>query len=199
MSNFLRWSPALFLSPILGKNAIGQVLQNLQGGSFSLFNMQDFSAWTMQGNANWHIENNQVSANQGSGLLVSRVNLTNFILEMEYWADKVTQSALFLRCINPNVINSNTAYQIDLTNSPTNAVNSNPFLNIPDLLKKNTAGRWNTLKINAINNQFNVTLNNKAIVDNLINNQFSSGPIAIGLAEGALKLRSLRITIPGRW
>lgn len=191
--------PSLTFFSIFWRGAHGQVIQNLQGGSFSLFNMQDFSAWTMQGNTNWHIHNKEVVANQGGGLLVSRPNLSNFILELDYWVKYKTQCALFLRCTSPEVINSNTAYQITISESADSDFESDSFINLPKVVKNNYSNRWNKLRVSFIGNQFNLSLNNSEIIKNLVNNQFSSGPIAIGLKNGVIKLRSLQIIIPGRW
>lgn len=182
-----------------GKKASAQVIQNLQGGSFFLFNRPDFSAWTIKGNANWHFEDALVVADQGSGLLVSRINLSNFILEFDYWLTNNSQSSLFLRCLNPDVINPNTSYRIDLSTHTYSSVDQDSFVNIPKLANQNIYNRWNTIKISFINNQFNLFFNNNLMIENLINNQFASGPLAIGFRNGVLKLRNFKITIPGRW
>jgi len=197
--NSLKILSSVYLFLTFEKKVYGQVIQNLQGGSFSLFNKQDFSAWTIQGNANWHFEDSLVVADQGGGLLVSKVNLNNFILEFDYWLINNSQSALFLRCTNPGVINSNTAYKINLSNHISPSIDGDSFVDLPKLINQNVSRKWNTVKISFINNQFNLNFNNNSIIENLINNQFNSGPIAIGLVDGVLKLRNLRITIPGRW
>lgn len=118
---------------------------------------------------------------------------------MEYWIGNKTQSSLFLRCTNPSAINDDTAYRIDFGKLPDSSFAEKPFINVPSLLKKVTNEQWLSLRVSAIGNQFNMSINNQIIIENHIDNRFTSGPLAIGLAEGVLKLRTVRVTIPGRW
>ena len=159
-----------------------QIIQNTVGSPFSMFAGQNFSAWLQQGNANWQIIDQQAVMNQGAGWLIGKLPLANFEVDMEYWSGKQTQASLYIRCTNTGFINSDTAYQINLTNSQTPA-----------------SERWNSLRVSANNAYLNVWLNGKKLVDNLYDTRFASGPLALNVFGGEFRIRKLNVTIPGRW
>lgn len=176
----------------------GQVIQKSTGSPFSMFANQDFSAWIQSGNGNWQSMDNQVLMNQGNGWLVSKLLLTNFEIEAEYWLGEHTKAILFIRCTNPRFISSETAYQINLSdrgiqNDGAGSIDTAQGSGAP------IRNRWNAIKVIANGSYLSIWLNNQPVVGNLYDTRFASGPIALSIANGEFRIKSFNVTIPGRW
>jgi hypothetical protein len=197
--NFLKHFSAALVMCLGGRHAFGQAIQTKLGGQFSLFANSDFSAWIQQGNANWHITNGEVIVDQGSGYIINKFPLRDFVLDVDYWASESAQASLFFKCTNPYLLNTKTAYQLSLTDKPGSPYPAGSLVNIYPLKDSPLATGWNNLTIKVMGQQINVLLNNKLVISNLVDTQFAQGQIAILVDRGVFKIRAVNVVIPGRW
>lgn len=184
---------------LVASNSWGQVIQKSVGSPFSMFANQDFSAWIQSGNGNWQSLGNQVLMNQGNGWLVSKLPLTNFEIEAEYWLGEHTQAILFIRCTNPRFISSETAYQINLSDRGNQNEGAGGIVGIAQGSSELTRNRWNALKVTTNGSYLSIWLNNQPVVSNLYDTRFIGGLIALSVAKGEFRIKSFNVTIPGRW
>lgn len=186
----------LFSSPVL----LAQMLIKGVGSPFSMFSQNNLSAWEQRGNANWHIDNYLVSMDQGEGWLVSRLPLEDFIVDMEYSASDTAQVIFFVRCSDPRSITKDTAYGIVLSELSVgkNGLGSLIGGGRADASVKLRDG-FNSLKVTGSQGYLTVWLNGVKTIDNLYDTRFKSGPIALRVKKGSIQIKSLDVTIPGRW
>jgi len=161
-----------------------------------MFNGADLYEWTKTGNASWQIANNQLSVTQGSGMLVSRLSLPDFIMEFDYWVSDDAQASIYFRCADPNAINPDTAYEASLVNI-VNGGGAGSIRLLSKVKPNKVANQWNRIQISAIGNQLSVTLN--GIANQVTDTRFSAGSFAINYQAGELRMKNINGTIPGRW
>lgn len=188
---------ALFF--LIGSSSQAQVIQTAVGSPFSLFANKDFSAWQQQGNANWQITDQQVVMNQGSGWLIGRLPLADFELDTEYWLGQETQASLYVRVSNPGFVSAATSYQINLADKPIGDYGAGAIVGLAQTPPIKTRGRWNTLKVKASGPYLSVWLNGQKVVDQAYDTRFANGVVALHAQDGAFRIKSFNITIPGRW
>jgi hypothetical protein len=187
---------ALSLLLIVSTPVFSQAILTKVGSSFSMFNGADLSAWTQTGNASWQIANKELSVTQGSGMLVSRLSVPDYIIEFDYWVSDSARANIYFRCTNPNVIDTETAYEVPLVNKA-NGVGAGSIWLLSKVKPNQVANQWNHMQISAVGNQISVTLN--GIVSQVTDTRFSAGSIAMNYQAGELRLKNINVTIPGRW
>ena len=98
--------------------------------------------------AKWVVENGEIVAvkDSGGGHLVTTQPYGDFTLRLDFWADAVANSGIFLRSPETGAINANDAIEVNIFDPheqwPTGSVN-----NVQKTSAKgtpNTAGKWNT-------------------------------------------------------
>lgn len=181
--------------------AFSQILLNKLGTAFPLMSGQDITSWNQKGNANWSaISPNGVAADQGAGLLVGRLSVTDFQLQFTYWLDKDTRFSIFAHCVDTNYIASDTALEINLSSSPDKKYGTGSVIG---MFHSNASpakvNQWNDVTISSISNQLTITINGIPTVDKMNYNNFLSGPFAMKYGGGQLKITNVYATIPGRW
>ncbi len=184
---------------IFSAPAYSQVMLNSIGGSFPLFNGQDTSAWTRSGNANWSPTGNGVSANQGSGMLISRFSFTDYQIQFEYWVDESTEFSILTHCADPNYIAQKGAVEVNLSNYPKQLYGAGSVVGMIKAPNIQVMNQWNKVIISSQSNKISVTLNGVTIANKMDYPNFSSGPFAIGFGGGNLKIANFTAIIPGRW
>lgn len=186
----------LSLLLIVSVPAFSQAILTKVGSPFPMFNGADLYEWTKTGNASWQIANNELSVTQGSGMLVSRLSLPDFIMEFDYWVSDSAQASIYFRCADPNAINPDTAYEASLVNMA-NGVGAGSIRLLSKVKPSQVANQWNHIQISAMGNQISVTLNGK--VNQVTETRFSAGSFAINYQVGELRMKNINVTIPGRW
>jgi len=174
-----------------------QAILTKSGSSFPMFNGSDLSAWLISGNGNWRVNGNEVIVTQGQGMLLSKFGVPDFQIDFDYWVGNSTQASLFIRCINSNVINLSTAYEVKLNNAATGSGGAGSIVNLMQLKSGAIVNQWNHLHVSAIGNQISVKLN--GVTGSVVDTRFGAGPIALNYQGGDLRLKNFNFTIPGRW
>ena len=177
--------------------SLSQAILTKIGSSFSMLNGSDLSAWKQTGNANWQASSNQLLANQGSGMLISKLAAPDYQIDFDYWVTGNSQAFIFVRCTNQDVINTDTAYQILLVNQGNNK-GAGSITTLNNVAATIVADQWNHMQISVIGTQISVTLN--GVNSQMTDTRFGSGGrIAIYYQAGELRLKNFNVTIPGRW
>ena len=163
-------------------------------GWTTLFDGTSLNGWEVLGNANWQVGDGAVSANSGSGFLLTPRPYANFELSLEVWVDQPANSGVFFRCANPAVIADRNCYEANIYDTrPDQAYRTGGIVHIASPTAQiDAGGRWNTYLIRAEGTRLVVTLNGTQVVDTT-NNLFASGPIALQYGAGTVRFRNVRI------
>ena len=153
------------------------------------------------GDANWRAEGGAIVADKGKGgHLVSKSSYKDFQIRAEFWADKNTNSGVWIRLTDPKKITTKTSYEVniyDARRDPKYGTGS-----IVDLAAvkpmPQAAGRWNVYEITAKGDLITVTLNGQKTAE-ARNSRFAQGPFSLqfnnhGKAPGgAIKWRKVQV------
>jgi hypothetical protein len=151
-----------------------------------LFSGDDLSSFNEIGGANWVLDDGQVSASDGEpGFLVTRGRYTDFILKATFIATSSTNSGIFIRCEDPDSVDANSCYEINIFDN-----NQNPDFKTGSILR--VAAPLNealvgtdpaTLMISAIGDHIQVWVNDTLTAD-VHNSLHASGNIALQFNSG---------------
>ena len=181
---------------LLGALLIGNSATAQNQDSFAaLIDGVSLSGWNIIGNANWQIGNGMIASDKPVGFLVSSAKYKNFIIRAEFWAESNTNSGIFIRCQDPNLVTAGNAYEVNIWDTRPGQEYSTGA--IVDVAKVNpihkAGGRWNTMEIVANGSHFKITMNGVVTVADGQDSKFSEGLISLQSAGGTIKFRKLEI------
>jgi hypothetical protein len=166
----------------------------------TLLNGSDLSGWNVVGDANWRVENKAARADRSTAasFLVSEDRFADFDLELEFWVDSEANSGVFLRCQDAGNIADTSCYEVNIFDArPDQTYRTGSIVNVAEPAEfVYTGGQWNRMKVTADGRRLQVTVNGQAMVDSE-DSRFSSGPIALQYAAGAVMFRNVRIREQG--
>jgi hypothetical protein len=160
------------------------------GSSASLDN------WNRIGDANWRLEDGAVVADKGKGgFLVSKNSYTDFQIRAEFWVNDEANSGIFIRCTDPKVVGTKTAYEVNIYDQrPDPKYGTGAIVDLAAVVPMPKAGgKWNIYEITAKGPAFYVTLNGQQTVNGVQDSKFGSGPIALQYGSGVVKFRKVEI------
>ena len=155
------------------------------------------------GDANWRGEGGAIVADRGKGgHLVSKASYKDFNLRAEFWAERNTNSGIFIRAQDPSKIGAENAYEVNIYDqrpgpeySTAGIVN---FAKVPVPPVYKAEGRWNTFDITAKGSQLTVVFNGTRTVD-IRESKFAQGPFSLQFGNhgkqpgGAIKWRKVQV------
>lgn len=170
-------------------------------GWTALFDGKTLDHWTPIGTANWKLQDGLAVADSGNGFLVSKSDYEDFDLRVEFWVEAKTNSGVFIRCTDPNLVSGKTAYEVNIWDTrPEQKYGTGAIVDVAAVDPMPTAGgKWNTYEIIARGDTFTVMLNGKKTVDNAKADKFAKGRIALqhgkGVSDesGIVKFRKVEI------
>ena len=185
---------ALLLSGIsiisLSDRAAGQA-----GGAIMLTDGTKMDNFNKVGDADWRIGERAIVANNGRGFLVSKQSFDNFRLRAEFYPDDETDSGIFIRCDNPQMISAQSCYEINIYDTNTNRNNATgAIVNVvPPEKSPQTELHWNVLEIEAKGPQLNVSINGERTAS-VRDTKHARGPVALQFAKGVIYFRKVQVT-----
>ena len=185
MKHFFLVAPSLLLLILVS---------SCSSGWTTLFDGSSLDGWREVGNANWELTDGTVSADSGSGFLVTEDSYGDFEMTVEFWVDEPANSGVFIRCADPDNITAGNSYEVnifDMRPDPTYATGGIVNVAAPSSVI-NTANQWNTYEIRAQGSRLVLTLNGTQTVD-VTDDQFSQGPIALQYGAGTVRFRNVQI------
>lgn len=170
-------------------------VKSADNGSWTvLFDGSDLDRWNTTGDANWHVINDTVQADAGSGMLVSKQSYSDFKLILEFWADRNSNSGVFIRCSDPEEISPATCYEVNIFDTrPGQSGRTGAIVNVaPPMVVIDSEGHWNTYEITAEGTHLVIRLNGTVTVDTS-DGKLRQGPFALQYGAGGIKFRNIRI------
>ena len=149
------------------------------------------------GDANWTEEFSSIRATEGNGAswLVTKDSYSDFVIRVEFWASDDSNSGIYMRCQNPEVITDRDCYEANIYDQRPDpsygtggivhrAAVSEPAPTVGD--------KWNVYRITAYGDRLIAELNNEITAD-VSDSELSEGPIGLQWAAGELRFRKVEI------
>ena len=160
----------------------------------TLFDGSNLDGWRVLGNANWELGDGAVSADEGSGFLLTEESYGDFEFSVEFWVDEPANSGIFIRCQDPEAVRDTNCYEVNIYDTradQTYRTGGIVHIAAPSEII-DAGGQWNSYLIRAEGSQLVVTLNGTRVVD-VDDDQFQAGPIALQYGAGVVRFRNVRI------
>ncbi|HEX9462933.1 MAG TPA: DUF1080 domain-containing protein [Alphaproteobacteria bacterium] len=191
-----RWSVPILGLLLLGVAVLGQSSQSSgQAGWVVLFDGKSLDQWNQIGDANWKLADGVVQADKGNGFLVSKNAYKDFQIRAEFWVDEPANSGIFIRCSDPQKINSENAYEVNIFDTrPDPVYGTGAIVGVAKVVPMpKAAGKWNVYEITAKGPVFTVVLNGQKTVDGASDSKHPDGRIALQYGAGVVKFRKVEI------
>ena len=163
-----------------------------------LFAGQDLTGFNQIGGANWRLEDGIVMADDGEppGFLVTKGAFTNFHNRIEVQASSQTNSGIFIRCADANVVSAEVCYEINVFDENQNEANRTGAIvnHAPPAVSIMAGDAWNTFDIIAEGAHLLVRVNDTVTADYTDpENEHPSGYIGLQFNGGPIRFRDVRI------
>ena len=149
------------------------------------------------GDANWAGEFSSIRATQGNGAswLVTKDSYSDFVIRVEFWASDDSNSGVYMRCQNPEVITDRDCYEANIYDQrPDPSYGTGVIVHRAAVSEPapTVGGKWNVYRITAYGDRLIAELNNEITAD-VSDSELSEGPIGLQWAAGELRFRKVEI------
>jgi len=153
------------------------------------------------GDANWRAEGGAIIADKGKGgYLVSKNSYKDFQIRAEFWADRNTNSGVWIRLSDPKNITTKNSYEVNIYDArPEPKYGTGAIVDVAAVPKMpKSAGQWNLYEITAKGDQISVVLNGEKTVE-VKNKQSVQGPFSLQFGNhgkqpgGAIRWRKVQV------
>ena len=156
------------------------------------------------GDANWRAEGGAIVADKAAngGHLVTPKSYKDFQLRAEFWAERNTNSGIFIRVQDPRKIGANNAYEVNIYDQRPGQEYSTAgivdFAKVPVPAIYKAEGKWNTFEITAKGSSVTVVFNGTKTVE-LQDSKFAQGPFSLQFGNhgkqpgGVIKWRKVQV------
>lgn len=156
------------------------------------------------GDANWRAEGGAIVADKGAtgGHLVTKNSYKDFQIRAEFWAERNTNSGIFIRIQDPKKVGADNSYEVNIYDqrpgpeySTAGIVN---FAKVPVPPIYKAEGKWNTFEITAKGSNLVVVFNGTKTVD-IQESKFAQGPFSLQFGNhgkqpgGVIKFRKVQV------
>lgn len=162
----------------------------------TVFDGHSLRGWRPIGDANWALKDGAVQADAGKGgFLVSEESFGDVEIRAEFWVSNDANSGIFVRCTNPLVVGLVSAYEMNIYDTrPDPTYGTGAIVGVAAVSPMPKAGgHWNTMEITARGDRLSIVFNGQRTVDNVQDNRFSHGRIALQYGQGVVKFRKVQV------
>ncbi|MEC9096757.1 MAG: DUF1080 domain-containing protein [Planctomycetota bacterium] len=168
-------------------------IENLKDGWIRLFDGGSFYGWHAENEANWAVEDGTITVSDGSqGLLRTTSEFTDYILQLEFKADKTTNSGIFLRTLGQPTDPTKDCYEFNI------APVDNPFptgslVGRTKIENTPTSGEWQTVQITVLDKQIKALVDGNLVLDYTDEKPIPRGFIGLQLNSGKVAFRNIML------
>lgn len=182
------------LTPVIpSPEPIAVSTEDLHEGWIRLFDGGSFYGWHAESEANWAVEDGTITVSEGTqGLLRTTSEFTDYVLRLEFKADKTTNSGIFLRTAGQPADPTKDCYEFNI------APVDNPFptgslVGRTKIENAPTSGEWQTAQITVLGNQIKALIDGNLILDYTDENPIPRGFIGLQLNSGKVAFRNIML------
>ena len=192
------------LAALLVAVAIGAVAQaaetpntlsqaEIAEGWILLFDGETDFGWKAGSKANWKVADGAISVSEGEkGLFSTTSPFADYVLKVDFRADKQTNSGVFLRTPAQPTDPTEDCYELNI------APDDNPFPTGGFVGRQkseggHTTGEWQTFEVAADGAHFNVKLDGKQVLDYVDPKPLARGLIGLQLNSGPVAFRNIKL------
>jgi hypothetical protein len=167
--------------------------EEIADGWILLFDGETDFGWKAASKANWKVADGMISVSEGEkGLLCTTSEFGDYVLKVDFHAEKSTNSGIFLR--TPALPTNPTADCYELNIAP----DDNPFPTGGFVGRKkseggHTTGDWQTFEVTAEGAHFTVKLDGKPVLDYVDPKLLTRGLIGLQLNSGPVAFRNIKL------
>ena len=156
------------------------------------------------GDANWRAEGGAIVADKAAtgGHLVTPKSYKDFQLRAEFYAERLTNSGIFIRIQDPKKIGAANSYEVNIYDERPGQEFSTAgivdFAKVPVPAIYKAAGKWNTFDITVKGDTVTVLFNGQKSVE-MKNSKFAQGPFSLQFGNhgkqpgGVIKWRKVQV------
>ena len=178
---------------VIAVNTVGLKSASSANRQASLFDGKTLTGWEATSDANWRVEDGAIVVDSGEkGLLLHEDNYTNFELQVEFKADKDTNSGVFLNTKPDPKSLTRECYELNI--APTD--NPFPTGSLVARAKFTGAGEtgdWRRFDIRVEGSRVTVHLDGKEVVDYRGDSPSEGNRIGLQLNSGRVAFRNIKV------
>lgn len=167
--------------------------EEIADGWILLFDGETDFGWRAASKANWKVADGMISVSEGEkGLLCTTSEFGDYVLKVDFRADKNTNSGVFLR--TPATPTNPTADCYELNIAPDdNPFPTGGFVGRQKSDGGHTTGDWQTFEVTAEGAHFTVKLDGKPVLDYVDPKPLPRGLIGLQLNSGPVAFRNIKL------
>ena len=167
--------------------------EEIADGWILLFDGETDFGWKAASKANWKVADGMISVSEGEkGLLCTTSEFGDYVLKVDFRAEKSTNSGVFLRTpalpTNPTV----DCYELNIAPDD-NPFPTGGFVGRQKSDRGHTTGDWQTFEVTAEGAHFTVKLDGKQVLDYVDPKPLARGLIGLQLNSGSVAFRNIKL------
>ena len=126
---------------------------------------------------------------------MTKDSYSDFVIRVEFWASDDSNSGIYMRCQNPEVITDRDCYEANIYDQrPDPSYGTGGIVHRAAVSEPapTVGGKWNVYRITAYGDRLIAELNNEITAD-VSDSELSEGPIGLQWAAGELRFRIVEI------
>jgi hypothetical protein len=162
-------------------------------GWILLFDGKTDFGWKAATKANWKVADGMISVSEGEkGLLCTTSEFGDYVLKVDFRADKNTNSGIFLRTAAQPTNPAADCYELNI------APDDNPFPTGGFVARKkseggHTTGDWQSFEVTTEGSHFQIKLDGKLVLDYTDPKPLPRGLIGLQLNSGPVAFRNIKL------
>ena len=165
----------------------------LPEGWINLFDGNTLFGWNKTGDANWHVEDDRIVANDGeASFLYTTTTFSEYVLSLEFRCDQTTNSGVFLHMPPTPQDPTSDCYEVNVAPPdnpfPTGSLVGRQRVDVPA-----TTEPWNHYKIVVTGTSLSVELNGNSILEYHDKSPIGRGHIGLQHNQGKIEFRNIRL------
>ena len=167
--------------------------EEIAEGWILLFDGETDFGWKAGSQANWKVADGEISVSEGEkGLFSTTSPFADYVLKVDFRADKNTNSGVFLRTPAQPTDPTGDCYELNI------APDDNPFPTGGFVGRKkseggHTTGQWQTFEVTADGAHFTVKLDGRQVLDYVDPKPLGRGLIGLQLNSGPVAFRNIKV------
>jgi hypothetical protein len=167
--------------------------EEVADGWILLFDGETDFGWQANNKANWEVADGVISVSEGDqGLLATTSEFADYVLKVDFRADKNTNSGLFLRTPFRPTDPASDCYELNIAPDD-NPFPTGSFVKRQRATDAHTTGKWQTFEARLLGPHCQVKLDGRVVLDYTDPRPLGRGGIGLQLNSGAIEFRNIKL------